>query len=118
MTLIGPATTGPTQSGADPEDVSIHWQHAKTERVHHDAFGDFIGYPCQFNQIILRCRVAIKAGKSCANKTGMGLEDWAMEEDEGFGIEIGCMAEVVEVAIGTQAADDDGPGWGVNGVTL
>ena len=61
---------------------------------------------------------AIKAGKSCANKTGMGLEDWAMEEDEGFGIEIGCVAEVVAVAIGTQAADEGGTGWGVNGVTL
>ena len=48
----------------------------------------------------------------------MGLEDWAMEEDEGFGIEIGCMAEVVEVAIRTQAADEGGTGGGVNGVTL
>ena len=64
------------------------------------------------------CRVAIKAGKSCANKTGMGLEDWAMEEDEGFGIEIGCVAEVVDVAIGTQAADDGEAGWSVNGVAL
>ena len=48
----------------------------------------------------------------------MGLEDGTMEQDEGFGFEIGGVAEVVDVAIGTQAAADGGTGWGVNGVAL
>ena len=74
--------------------------------------------PRSVKTLFFTCRVAIKAEKSCANKTRMGLEDWAMEEDEGFGIEIGCVAEVVDVAIRTQAADEGGTGWGVNGVTL
>ena len=64
------------------------------------------------------CRVAIKVGKAGANKTGMGLEDGTMEQDEGFGFEIGGVAEVVEVAIGTSAAEDGGTGWGVHGVAL
>ena len=48
----------------------------------------------------------------------MGLKDGAMEEDEGFGFEIGHLTEVVDVAIGTQAADDGGAWWSVNGVAL
>jgi len=41
-----------------------------------------------------------------------------MEENAGFGLCGGSVAEVVDVAVGTQAADDRGTGWGVDGLTL
>ena len=41
-----------------------------------------------------------------------------MEQDDGFGVGVWGMAEVVDVAIGAEAADDVGAGWGVNGVAL
>ena len=41
-----------------------------------------------------------------------------MEQDDGFGFGIGSMAEVVNVTVGAQAADDGGAGWGVNGLAL
>ncbi len=34
------------------------------------------------------------------------LEDGAMEEDDGFGVWIGGVAEVIDVAVGTEALDD------------
>jgi hypothetical protein len=46
------------------------------------------------------CRVAIKVGKGCAIKTGMGLEHGAMEQDDGFGERSWGVAEVEEVAVG------------------
>ena len=46
------------------------------------------------------CRVAVEVGKVCAIKTGMGLEDGAMEQDEGFGLWIWGVAEVEDVAVG------------------
>ena len=48
----------------------------------------------------------------------MGLEDGAMEEEDGFGFGIGGVAKVVDVAIGPQAAEDGGTGWSVNGGPL
>jgi hypothetical protein len=56
------------------------------------------------------CRVTIKVGKECANKVGMGSEDWAMEEDDGFGVLVWGVSEVVNVSIGSEAADDGGAG--------
>jgi hypothetical protein len=56
------------------------------------------------------CRVTIKVGKECANKVGMGLEDWAMEQDDGFGVLVWGVSEVVDVSIGAEAADDGGAG--------
>ena len=41
-----------------------------------------------------------------------------MEQDDGFGLWIWGLAEVVDVSVWAQAADDGGTGWGVNGVTL
>lgn len=41
-----------------------------------------------------------------------GLEDWAMEQDEGFGRWVRGVPEVVDVAVGSQAADDGGAGRG------
>jgi len=35
-----------------------------------------------------------------------GLKDRAMKQDDGFGIGLGRLAEVIDVAIWTQAADD------------
>jgi hypothetical protein len=65
------------------------------------------------------CRVAIKVGNGCANKVGTGfLEDWAMEQDNGFGSLVWSVAEVVDVSIGAEAADDGGAGWSVNGMAL
>ena len=53
-----------------------------------------------------------------SNKVGMGLEDWNMQKDYGFGVFVWSVTEVVGVAIGSQAADDFGAGWGVNGKAL
>ena len=58
------------------------------------------------------CRVTVKVGIACAIKTGMGSEDRAMEENDGFGLCGGSVADVVDVAVGTQAADDGGTGRG------
>ena len=41
-----------------------------------------------------------------------------MEQDAGFGFGIGRLAEVVNVSIWAEAADDGGAGWGVNGLAL
>lgn len=62
--------------------------------------------------------VTNEVGKACANKVGMGLEDWNMQKDYGFGVFVWSVTEVVGVAIGSQAADDFGAGWGVNGKAL
>jgi hypothetical protein len=58
----------------------------------------------------LCCRVAIKVGKECAIKIGMELEDRDVEENYGFGVWIWGMAEVINVTIRTEAADDSGAG--------
>jgi len=64
------------------------------------------------------CRVADKVGKACANKTGMGSEHGTMKQDDGFGFAVWGVAEVIDVAIGAEAADNFGPRRGVNGVAL
>ena len=46
----------------------------------------------------------------------MGLEDWAMKQDKGFGFGVGGVPEVKDVAVGPEAADDGGTGWSVNGL--
>jgi hypothetical protein len=38
------------------------------------------------------CRVVFKTGILCANKTGQGLEDGTMEQDDGFGLRMGTVA--------------------------
>ena len=52
--------------------------------------------------------------KKCANKTGMGLEDWTMKQNDGFGFGIWGVAEVVDVAVWPEATDDGGTGRSVN----
>ena len=49
---------------------------------------------------------------------GDSSKDRAMEQDEGFGFGIGGVTEVIDVAIGAQAADDGGAGWSINGLAL
>ena len=63
------------------------------------------------------CRVVFKSRILCANKSRQ-LKDWVMEEDDGFGFWIWGMAEVVNIAIGTEAADDLGTRRGINGMAL
>ena len=41
-----------------------------------------------------------------------------MEQDDGFGGFVWGVAEVVEVTIWAETADDGGAGWGVNGLAL
>ena len=41
-----------------------------------------------------------------------------MEQDDGFGLGIGGMAEVIDIAIGAQAAEDGGAGWSIDHVAL
>jgi hypothetical protein len=41
-----------------------------------------------------------------------------MEEDDGFGFWIWGVAEVVNVSLWAETADDGGAGWGVNGLAL
>jgi len=48
----------------------------------------------------------------------MGLEDWAMEQDDGVGFWVWRLAEVENVTIGAEATDDGGAGWSVNGLAL
>ena len=48
----------------------------------------------------------------------MVSEHRAMEQDAGFGFGIGRLAEVVNVSIWAEAADDGGARWGVNGLAL
>jgi hypothetical protein len=45
-------------------------------------------------------------------------KDRTMEEDDGFGFWIGGVAEVIDVAIWAQAADDGGAGWRIQGLAL
>ena len=48
----------------------------------------------------------------------MGLEHWAVEEDDGFCVFVWGVTEIVDVAIGAEAAQDGGAGWSVNGLAL
>ena len=48
----------------------------------------------------------------------MVSEHRAVEQDDGFGAWIRRVAEVVNVAIWAEAAQDGGAGWGVNGLAL
>jgi len=48
----------------------------------------------------------------------MVTEHWAVEQDDGFGLWVWRLAEVVKVSLGTETADDGGAGWGCNGVAL
>ena len=41
-------------------------------------------------------------------------EDGAMEQNDGFGLGIWGMAEVIDVAVRTQARNDPDTGWRVN----
>jgi hypothetical protein len=41
-----------------------------------------------------------------------------VQQDDGFGLWIWGVAEVVNVSIGAEAADDGGAGWSVNGMAL
>ena len=54
----------------------------------------------------------------CDQKETRILEDWAVQEHDGFGFGIGCLAEIIDVSVGAQAADDTGPGRRVHGVAL
>ena len=48
----------------------------------------------------------------------MGSEHWAMEEDDGLGVFVWGVTEVVNVAVWAKTADDGGAGWSVNGLAL
>ena len=55
----------------------------------------------------------------CEQKwTGDWSEDGAVQENLWFGFGVGSVAEVIDVAIWAQAADDGGSGWGVNRLAL
>jgi hypothetical protein len=41
-----------------------------------------------------------------------------MEQDDGFGVFVRSLAEVVNVSIGAEAADDGGAGRSLNGLAL
>ena len=45
-------------------------------------------------------------------------EDWAMEQNDGFGVRIWVVAEVVNVAVRAEAAKHLGARWGINGEAL
>lgn len=48
----------------------------------------------------------------------MSSEDRAVEEDDGLGVWVRGAAEVEDVAVGTQAADDGGPGWSLHRLAM
>jgi hypothetical protein len=54
----------------------------------------------------------------CEQKETRDLEDWAMEQEDGFGFGIGSVAQVIDVAVGPQAADDRGTRWSLHGLAL
>ena len=60
------------------------------------------------------CRVAFKRRLFCASKRRLYSEDGAMEQDGGFGLWVGCLAEVVDVTIGSEATDNGGTRRGVD----
>ena len=62
------------------------------------------------------CRVVFKRRHLCAIKRRQRSEDRSVEQHDGFGFGIGGVAEVVDVAVGTEATDDGGAGRRVNGL--
>ncbi len=54
----------------------------------------------------------------CEQKETGDLEDWAMEQDEGVGLGIGSVAQVIDVAVGPQAANGCGTRWSIYGLAL
>ena len=52
------------------------------------------------------------------SKGDSGLEARTVEQDDGFGRRVEGVAEVVDVAVGAQAADDGGAGRGVHPLAL
>ena len=54
----------------------------------------------------------------CEQKETGELEDWAMEQDDGFGFGIGSVAQVEAVAVWSQAANDRGTRWSIDGLAL
>ena len=54
----------------------------------------------------------------CEQKETGELEDWAMEQDDGFGFWNGRVAQVIDVGVWPQAADDGGAWWGIDGLAL
>jgi hypothetical protein len=49
---------------------------------------------------------------------GDSLKDRTMEQDDGLGLGIWGVAEVIDVAIGAQASADGGAGWSLNRLAL
>ena len=70
-----------------------------------------------FNIIFLSCSIQNRNSVCEQNRTG-GLEDRAVEQEHGLGFDRGLVAEVEDVTIGPQTADDGGTGWGVDGQAL
>ena len=47
-----------------------------------------------------------------------GSKDWTMEEDDGFGLWIGGLVEVIDVAVWAETTDDGGPKRSFNGLAV
>ena len=88
----------------DRQHLSPPFHFATTTTVPHlpfeDRYFNLIYCGSVFTHIDDLCRVAVKVGKVCAIKTGMGLEHGAMEQDDGFGERSWGVAEVEDVAVG------------------
>ena len=57
---------------------------------------------------------SIQKGKRVCDQKRKGSKDGAMEQNDGFGLGVWGMAEVVDVAVRTQATKDRGTGWRIN----
>jgi hypothetical protein len=56
--------------------------------------------------------------KRVCDQNRKSLKDWTMEQNDGFGLWIGGVAEKEDVSIGPQATDDFGTRRAVNGQAL
>lgn len=57
---------------------------------------------------------SIQKGKRVCDQKRKGSEDGAMEQNDGFSLGIWGMAEVIDVAVGTEATKDPDTGWRIN----
>src|ERR1017187_3499048 len=60
----------------------------------------------------------IQKGKRVCDQKRKGSEDGAMEQNDGFGAGVWGMAEVIDVAVRTQATKDPGTGWHIHRESL
>jgi len=70
----------------------------------------------QAKTVLLSCN--FQSWERVCEQSWNGSEHGAMEEHDGFGFAVGRVAEVIEVTVGPQAADDRAARWGIEAVAV